>query len=275
MIEPMALLNDLTKCLGCRGCQVACKAWNGQPADPGRNLGSYENPPRLDHQTWTRITFTEIEDPGQGRSWVFTKRQCMHCLEPGCQAACPVGALKATPQGPVVYDEKKCIGCRYCMLACPFGVPRFEWFETLPHVSKCTMCADRLAGGLIPACVQTCPSGALLFGPRKELLALARSRIEAGPGLYVDHIFGEKEAGGCNMLYLSPVTYSSLGLSQVGTEPVARHADRAMAPVPLAFAGVTGILSGIYWLAKRREKVGRDEAGRDEAGGEGPEGEEK
>lgn len=259
MTEPLALLNDLTKCLGCRGCQVACKAWNGQPADPRRNFGSYENPTVLSHGTWTRITFTEVEDP-RGLSWTFTKRQCMHCLEPGCVTACPVAALRKTPQGPVIYDPERCIGCRYCMLACPFRVPRYEWFEMVPHISKCTLCADRLALGRAPACVATCPSGALLPGPRKELLDRAKDRLKAHPERYVDHIFGEHEAGGCNMLYLSPVDFEKLGMPRVGTEPVGRYAARAMAKVPLAFVGVAGALGWVYWLARRKEEVGRKEA---------------
>ncbi len=254
------VLYDATKCIGCRACQVACKQWNELPAEETINTGTYENPPQLSAYTFTKIRFTELEEDGKFR-WVFAKLQCMHCEHPACAEACIVGALKKTPGGPVTYDEGKCIGCRYCMVACPFGIPNFEWDKPLPWIRKCTFCADRQAAGLKPACVTTCPTGALQFGEREELVAEARRRIAASPGEYVDHIYGEKEVGGTSWLYLSPVPFKELGFPNLGSEPVTVNAARAMGAVPPVLLGVAAIMTGIYWLTKRRVRISQAEVG--------------
>ncbi|MDD4873636.1 MAG: 4Fe-4S dicluster domain-containing protein [Dehalococcoidales bacterium] len=172
-----SVLYDSTICLGmeCRLCELACQKWNKLPRG----------------NSFTKIHVTELEDnreEGNDSGHVIGKHQCMHCLEPACVEACLVGALQKTPDGPVVYDDGKCIGCRYCMLACPYGVPTFEWDKPIPWVRKCTFCADRLATGLNPSCVDICPTGALKFGQRGELIAEAKSRIANTPDKYVDHI---------------------------------------------------------------------------------------
>jgi len=254
-----AMLTDLTKCIGCRACQAACKQWNELPAETTRNNGSYENPLQRSAKTWTTVTFNEVTVGGEF-AWIFARRQCMHCQEPACAAACIVGALHKTSDGPVLYDDHKCIGCRYCMLACPFQVPTFEWDKPVPFVRKCTMCADRLAEGLEPACAKTCPTGAILFGERDELLQEAHARIEANPGKYVDHVYGENEVGGTSMLYLSPVPFAELGFPVLGSDPISRDADVAMAAVPLTIVGVGALVGGIYWIIKRRERVSREES---------------
>jgi len=213
------VLYDATKCIGCRACQVACKQWNEcracqvackqwneLPAEKTTNSGTYENPPRMSAYTFTKINFTEVEYNGEFK-WVFNKQQCMHCQEPGCAEACIVGALVKTEEGPVTYDDGKCIGCRYCMVACPFGIPTFEWDKPLPWIRKCTFCADRQAAGLKPACVTTCPTGALKFGERDELIVEAQRRIAEHPDRYVNHIYGAQEVGGTSWLYLSPVPF--------------------------------------------------------------------
>jgi formate dehydrogenase iron-sulfur subunit len=248
------MLMDLTKCIGCRGCQAACKQWNDLPAEATNNWGSYENPPRRSAKTWTTITFNEVTD-GDEFAWVFAKRQCMHCEDPACAAACIVGALHKTPEGPVIYDDYKCIGCRYCTLACPYGVPTFEWDTPVPYIRKCTMCVDRLAEGMQPACAKTCPSGAILFGERNELLQDARSRIQAHPGKYVDHIYGEKEVGGASMLYISHIPFEKLGFPTLESEPIPRYADVAMAAVPPAIVVVSAAMAGVYWITKRRDQM--------------------
>ena len=254
-----AVLYDATKCIGCRACQVACKQWNELPAVATTNTGTYENPPRMDAYTFTKISFTELEDNGKFQ-WVFAKHQCMHCEHPACVEACIVGALEKRPDGPVTYDDNKCIGCRYCQVACPFGIPNFEWDKPLPWIRKCTFCADRQGGGLKPACVTTCPSGALEFGERDDLIAEARERIAATPGRYVDHIYGEKEVGGTSWLYLSPVPFEKLGLPTLGSEPVTVDVERAMGAVPPMLFGVAAVMSGIYWLVKRRDRMSREKA---------------
>ena len=253
MSTPMAILNDLTKCLGCRSCQVACKAWNHLPAQETRNEGSYENPVHLSYETWTRIRFVEIQKNGR-LEWGFSKRQCMHCLEPACVAVCPEKALRKTPQGPVIYDPTLCVGCRECADACPYGFPRFEQNDD-PLMGKCAMCADRLAVGLAPACSQACPNEALLFGPREEMLALARRRLQAEPSKYIQHIYGENEVGGASMLYISPIPFALLKLPNLGSKPVARLTLPKFTPATLPSIGVSAVLGGIYWISKRRDKV--------------------
>jgi len=269
----VAVLYDANRCIGCRGCQVACKQWNENdefiPEEENgvqsKNQGSYENPPQLSARTWTKIRFTEI-DYNDKFHWVFTKLQCMHCEHPACVAACPVGALQKTPEGPVLYDDSKCFGCRYCMLACPFGIPTFEWDSPLPWIRKCNFCADRLGEGLEPACVKTCPTNALEMGDRDELIARARERIKASPDKYVDHIYGEHEVGGTSWLYLSPVPFEKLGLPVLDSDPVTVDVERAMGAVPPVLMGVAALMSGIYWFVKRRDKLSKERA--DEKEGE-------
>jgi formate dehydrogenase iron-sulfur subunit len=254
------VLYDATKCIGCRACQVACKQWNELPAVATVNTGTCENPPRMDAYTFTKIHFTELEDKGKFQ-WVFNKLQCMHCEHPACVEACIVGALEKRPEGPVTYDDHKCIGCRYCQVACPFGIPNFEWDKPMPWIRKCTFCADRQGAGLKPACVTTCPTGALKFGERDDLIAEARERIAAAPGRYVDHIYGEHEVGGTHWLYISPVPFEKLGFASHSSEPVTVNAARAMGFVPPVLLGVAALMSGIYWLTKRREKLSQTEDG--------------
>ena len=249
-----AVLYDANKCIGCRACQIACKQWNELPSDATTNRGTYENPPRLDAHTFTKIRFNEVENDGTFH-FVFTKVQCMHCEYPACAAACPVGALQKTDNGPVIYDDNKCFGCRYCMVACPFGIPNYEWDTPLPWVRKCTFCADRQSGGLKPACVSTCPTGALKYGEREELIAEARQRIAEHPSEYVNHIYGEKEAGGTSWLYLSPIPFDKLGFPNIDSEPVTINAERAVGAVPPVLIGVAAAMTGVYWLLQRRQKL--------------------
>ncbi len=249
-----AMLLDLTKCIGCRACQAACKQWNGLPAETTRNLGSYENPPRRSAKTWTTVSFNEVSD-GDNFHWVFAKRQCMHCEHPACASACIVGALQKSSEGPVTYDGLKCIGCRYCMLACPFSVPTFEWDRPVPFIRKCTLCQDRLSRGMAPVCATVCSTNAIIFGEREGLLEEARLRIRTGNVKYVNHIYGEKEAGGTSALYLSPVAFSKLGFPALGPERTSRYADVAMLAVPPAILSVGAAMGGIYWIMKRRERL--------------------
>jgi formate dehydrogenase iron-sulfur subunit len=251
-----AVLYDAVKCIGCRGCQVACKAWNELPAEITTNQGSYENPPQLSASTFTKIRFNEVSSDGK-LIWVFNKVQCMHCQYPACVEICLVGALQKTEEGPVIYDDNKCIGCRFCMVACPFGIPTFEWEKPMPWIRKCTFCFDRLSAGMEPACVKACPTGALKFGERDELIAEARERIAAAPDKYVDHIYGEKEAGGTSWLYLSPVPFEDLGFPVVGTEPVTVNVERAMGAIPSVLVGVAALMSGIYWIVQRKRKLSK------------------
>lgn len=261
-----AVLHDATKCIGCRACEVACKQWNKLPATT-INLPFYET--QLSAYIWTRIRPAELENDGKFPR-VFTKLQCMHCEHPACVAACPIGALKKSPDGPVTYDDSICFGCRYCLVACPFGIPTFEWDKPIPWVRKCTFCVDRLSVDLEPACVSICPTAALKFGQREELLAEAKRRIIAAPSKYVNHIYGEKEVGGTSWLYLSPVPFEKLYLSPVlfeklglpnfGSEPVTVNVERAMGTIPAVLVAVGAVMTGIYWLFQRRQKMEQKEA---------------
>jgi formate dehydrogenase iron-sulfur subunit len=250
------VLVDLVRCMGCRSCQVACKAWNDNPGEVTLCLGCYDNPPDYSASTWSLMKYDEVVYNDK-LHWVFTKRQCFHCEHPACVSACPVQALHKQDHGPVVYEADRCIGCRYCMVACPFHVPRIDFYEVLPVITKCTFCADRVGEGLEPACVKACPTDALVFGDRDELLAQARERIAARPNKYVDHIYGEKEAGGTSWMYLSSVPFDQLGeaFPDIGEEPVPELSETvAVYGTPTALIAVGGLLTGIYWITKRRSE---------------------
>jgi len=237
-----AMLYDATKCVGCRACEVACKEWNDLPLEA-------EPPSDTTAHTWTLIKQYQGE---AGES--FRKYQCMHCLHPACVSVCTVGALSKTEEGPVVYDTGKCIGCRYCQYACPFGVPKFEWENPLGLIGKCTFCADRLADGLIPACVEACPAGALTFGTRKQMLQEARKRIEQNPDRYIDHIYGETEGGGTSVLFLSDIPFEEMGLPTLGSAPVTHASVMVVNATPVTCVTAAAVFSGINWLTKRRNE---------------------
>jgi formate dehydrogenase iron-sulfur subunit len=274
-------LIDITKCIGCRACQVACKQWNdrgGEHTELEPSFG-FQNPVTLSANTYTLITFHELPDenaPG-GLHYLFSMRRCLHCLEPACASACPTTALSRQPDGPVTYDANKCIGCRYCIWACPWGVPTAEWSSHAPKIQKCTHCADRsdqpvpvARNGqslteeekknyrekiVTPACVKACPADCLRFGTREDMLQEARNRISGHPEKYVDHIYGEKEAGGTSVLYLSSVPFDKLGFPDVSDKPYPAFSRMALHAVPPAVMAVGALLAGTYALVKRRISV--------------------
>jgi formate dehydrogenase iron-sulfur subunit len=253
------LLIDETRCTGCRGCQVACKQWNDLPAVETKNTGSYTNPPSLNADTWLMIDFKEVEVDGELK-WSFLNRRCMHCEHPACVSACPVGALHKTEEGPVLWNEDKCIGCRYCMVACPFGVPTFTWDAGLAEgtkIRKCTLCIDRISNGLEPACVKTCPSGALRFGERDEMVALAQERLAKHPEKYYKDqgIYGLNDVGGTTVLYISHIPFQEMGLPQVGDKAVGHVSETIMKSTPFVAVGWAGILAGIWWVFRRRNQM--------------------
>lgn len=265
MTVAMAMLIDTTRCTGCRACQVACKSWNDLPAGASEFSDSGTNPRHLDARNFTRVLFEEVSTHGGEPRWTFVKRQCMHCVEPACAAACPVGALTKLPAGPVVYRDDRCIGCRYCMLACPFQIPKFEWAARVPYVRKCTFCADRQAAGKKPACAATCPTGALLFGERERLLAEAHRRIDAAPARYQRTVYGETTGGGTSMLYLTALSFDELRLARhglrtdLGDVPHGRRSREWMSGVPWIAAGVGGLSLCLYQLNQRKAEVRKKE----------------
>ncbi|HXV74911.1 MAG TPA: 4Fe-4S dicluster domain-containing protein [Candidatus Polarisedimenticolaceae bacterium] len=207
--ESLAVLVDTTRCAGCRNCELACAEANGLPVPDTGDDSLLERERKPGPGQWSVINRFET-DAGE----VFVKRQCMHCLQPACASACLTKAMLKTEQGPVVWREEKCMGCRYCMMSCPFDMPTFEYDSAVPRIEKCRMCFDRLARGARPACVENCPAEALTFGPRHELLVEARRRFYAEPGRYVDRIYGEHEVGGTGWLYLSAVPFEQIGFRQ-------------------------------------------------------------
>lgn len=199
------LLIDLTLCIGCRGCEAACAEANGLPAPV--------DDPNIDkiRRTTSEVQRVVVNHNDTSKGEVFARQQCMHCVDPACTSACLTKALYKTPEGPVIWRESKCMGCRFCMVACPFDVPKFEFHSAVPRIEKCEMCFARQQKGQKPACVESCPAEAVIVGKRSELLEIARKRIYGTPGKYVSHIYGEREAGGTSVLYISPVPFSELG----------------------------------------------------------------
>jgi Fe-S-cluster-containing dehydrogenase component len=204
--DDYAILVDLSRCVGCRTCEAACAEANGLPEPDWSDDFSYENERPTTEAQWTAVNRYETS-----KGEVFVKRQCMHCLQPACAAGCLTKALYKTEEGPVIWREDKCMGCRFCMVSCPFDAPKFEYHSAVPKIQKCRMCWERLEEGQMPACVENCPAEALTFGKRSEMLTLARKRIVEDPDTYVDHIYGEREAGGTGVLYISPVPFEELG----------------------------------------------------------------
>jgi formate dehydrogenase iron-sulfur subunit len=233
---------------------VACKQWNKLPASKPEFFQGpgYQNPRDLNADTWTLITYKEVERSGRFE-WVFGRLMCMHCNEPACVDACPVGALEKTKDGPVVYHAGKCIGCRYCMLACPFQIPKFQWDKPLPYIRKCTMCSDRIAAGDQPACAKVCPTGAVKFGDRTELIREAERRIERNPRGYVHHIYGKHEVGGTCVLHLSSVPFGDIGYrTDLPGQHLGSYSEAAMKAIPGVVLGLSAVLGGTYAIIQRR-----------------------
>jgi formate dehydrogenase beta subunit len=214
--DAVGLLYDSTRCIGCKACVTACREANDLEPDTRMLDGvPYDAPPDLNERTKTIIKLGR-----EGTERAYVKAQCMHCVDPACVSVCMIGALHKTAGGVVAYDADKCIGCRYCQIACPFNVPKFEWTKALPKIVKCELCRDRLAEGRLPACVEACPRGAVVFGRRSDLLNDAHRRLAANPGRYQPAVYGEREVGGTQCLILSAVPFQSLGLPALTEQPV-------------------------------------------------------
>lgn len=242
MTTPKAMLIDITLCVGCNSCQEACKKANGLQEGEEKKLSA--------------TAYTALEE----HDGVFVRRMCQHCETPTCASVCPVGAIAKTPEGPVVYDESKCIGCRYCMQACPFQVPRYEWSSTYPRIQKCVFCHDRIVQGLKPACAEACPTGATKFGDRDELLVEAFNRIKAEPTKYINKVYGQHEVGGTSILYVTSVPFEQLGFkTQLEATALPTLTWNALSKIPgvVSVGGV--LLAGIWWITNRRVEVQRYE----------------
>jgi len=251
MSDTIAILNDTTRCTGCEKCVAACKEEYELGRDrPWRAQGAVSD------LSSTRYT-TIVRRPDEH----YVRQQCRHCLEPACVSACLVGAMQKTPEGPVVYDADKCMGCRYCLAACPYSIPRYEWDQRVPYVTKCTMCIDRVRQGDIPACVDACPEEATMFGTRAELLAEAHRRIDENPGKYQPRVFGEHEIGGTSVLYISDIPLDFLAWQpDLGTQPLPERTWAALHKVPPLMLGMGGLMTGIYWVVGRRMRLASEAA---------------
>ncbi len=254
------LLHDTTLCVGCRSCEFACAEVNGCPTpEPAIDDKSvFDEMRRNDDKLYTVVN-EYIEGSGT-KPPVYRKHQCMHCNEPCCASVCFVGAFEKTPEGPVLYHPELCVGCRYCVMACPYYALAYEYDDPVtPRVVRCTMCYDRIKEGKLPGCAEACPNGAITFGRREELLEVARDRIAKNPDKYVNHIFGEHEFGGTSWLTLSGVPFGELGLPENAPHtPLPELTEGALSFVPLILSAWPGFLLGSYAWSKRKDKLANE-----------------
>jgi Fe-S-cluster-containing dehydrogenase component len=250
----VGMLYDATRCIGCKACMVKCKEANELPPDPGGQMGAiYDAPDDL-----TGNTKNVIKLYREGDKISYMKAQCMHCVDPACVSVCMIGAFRKDKQGIVTYDPGMCVGCRYCMMACPFNVPKYQWNVAFPKIVKCEMCRHRLAEGKLPACVEACPREAVIFGKLEDLKADARKRLAADPGRYYPKVYGETDGGGTQVLYLSAagIPFEKLGLPDIGNQPLPelsetlQHAVYQGFVAPIVIYGALGLV--IYRNRKRQ-----------------------
>ena len=258
--DGMGVLVDLSRCVGCRSCEAACNKEQQlpEPEKPFDDFSVFDEihhgqKRRTDETRYTVVNRYEIEDEPHP---LFRKVQCNHCQEPACLTSCFVNAYTKTPEGAVIYDPSVCVGCRTCMIACPFYIPTFKYSSTFnPRIMKCIFCYDtRLKFGKAPACVEACPQEALTFGKRTDLIEMGKQRIRETPGKYVDHIYGEHEAGGTAWMYLSSVPFEKVGFDvHVPKEPILNYVKDFLSIVPMVLTIWPGLFAGFHLLATRKD----------------------
>lgn len=227
--EFVGVLVDTTRCVGCQSCTEACSETWGLPEPDLDSIDEIEGVRNTTDKQWTLVQRFEVDDEE-----IFVKKQCMHCNQPACAAACPTKAMLKTEEGPVIWRADKCMGCRFCMVSCPFEIPKFEYDSNMPKIQKCRMCFERLQEGEKPACVEECPEEALMFGTRRELIEEANKRIYQNPDDYVHQIYGEHEVGGTGYMYLASVPFEKLGFrTDLGTTPYPEYTKTFLYSVPL------------------------------------------
>ncbi len=265
--DRLGMLTDTTRCIGCRRCEAACNKANNLPPPKTsfEDTSVFEEkrkPYVADVQAYTVVNRFD----GKNGVKVYRKVQCMHCDEPACVSACPVAAMKKSAEGPVVWDEKLCIGCRYCITACPFYVPGFEYSSAFePKIQKCFMCSHRIKQGLVPACAEACPVEAITFGKRSDLIKMAKLRIWGKPDVYIDHVFGEEEAGGTGWLYISGVPFSELGFPEnIGTTSYPKLTKDFLSMVNLTLVSWPALLGGFYLASSRKSASDHEEKSKEE-----------
>ena len=231
--ELYGILVDTTRCIGCRRCELGCAEVNGMPV-PDISESKNENLLKTIRKT-SDAQYTIINRYETEKGTIFVPKRCMHCNQPGCVAACLVKAMRKRPSGHVTWDLN-CIGCRLCMISCPFDIPKFEYNKAMPRIQKCNLCYDRYNNGVLPACVEVCPTQALMFGSRRQILEEGKRRIAVNPDKYVDHIYGEYEVGGTSHLYLSSVPFDQIGFRKdLGTRPYPEYSTGFLYAVPFIF----------------------------------------
>jgi formate dehydrogenase iron-sulfur subunit len=249
-----AMLIDVSKCMGCRGCQVACKQWNQLPAEKTKFTGTYQNPPELSAKTWTLVSFNETDDDPP--KWLFAKRQCLHCGEAACLEVCPTGAIRRSEQGIVYIEQSVCAGCKYCVETCPFSTPHAD--HDTGTARKCWMCLDRVSNGMKPACVTACPTGALQFGRRTDLLTAAKERVAVlkANGSPNARLYGENELGGLGAMYVLTDVPSAFGLIENPTLPHRKIMLKWLLGIIPGLALMVGVFAYLRKSAKAQAKGG-------------------
>lgn len=251
--EFMGILVDTTMCVGCQGCEEACAEANGLP-EPDLDDSVLEKERKTSITQYSIINRYEVDDEE-----IFVKKQCMHCNQPACAAACLTKAMLKREEGPVIWREDKCMGCRFCMISCPFDIPKFEYDEWNPKIQKCNMCWERLKEDEQPACVEACPEEAIIFGKRKDLIEEAKQRIYTNTDDYVHHIYGEHEVGGTGYLYLSAVPFDKIGFkTDLGTTPFPEYTQDFLYSVPIVIALVPPLLLALSNATKRDDESNQD-----------------
>jgi Fe-S-cluster-containing dehydrogenase component len=250
--ELYGIIVDTTRCIGCRRCEKACAEVNGLPIpdiSEKTNETILKNKRKTSDTQYTIINRYETE---KGTSYV--PRRCMHCNQPGCAAACLVKAMKKRPTGQVTWDSN-CIGCRLCMISCPFDIPKFEYKKAMPRIQKCNLCWDRFNKGVLPGCVEACPTQALMFGSRRQILQEGKRRIAANPDKYIEHIYGEYEVGGTSHLYLSSVPFEQIGFRKdLGTVAYPEYSTGFLYAVPFIFVLWPLVMLGISRATKKSKE---------------------
>ena len=272
--ETIGMLYDATKCVGCKACMSACKRVNSDYGSLAYERAKFDSdgiwdaPQDLSGSTRTLIKlFKESE-----KKWSYVKYSCMHCQKPSCVSVCPVSAMTRDKlTGTVDYNKDACIGCRYCQVACAFNIPKFQWDKAIPQIVKCDLCKNtNLVKKGITGCAEACPTGAIMFGKRKELLAEAHKRLQESPGTYVDQIYGEKELGGTNHLYLSALPFNKLGLPILNAEVPAEFSEKIQHTIYKGFIAPVALYGTLCFVAIKNMKG--HEADKNKSNKDGKEG---
>jgi len=256
--ETVGMLYDATKCVGCKACMSSCKRVNGDFGSLSYEKAKFDSdglwdaPQDLSGSTRTLIKLFKESD----KKWSYVKYSCMHCQKPSCVSVCPVSAMtRDAVSGIVDYNKNACIGCRYCQVACAFNIPKFQWEKAIPQIVKCDMCkSTNMVKKGITACAETCPTGAIMFGKRKDLLAEAKKRQKAHPGKYQDHIYGEYEVGGTNHLYLSAMEFNKLGLPNLKNDAPAEFSEKIQHTIYKGFIAPVALYGTLCFIAVKNMK---------------------